>query len=517
MPSSNTPSVGSIPIRNGILAVTGYSIKVAVCRNELVIEDGTGRERRRGRYAKAPAKLKRLLVIGKTGYVTLEALEWLDGAGAAFLRLDYDAKLLTLSTPFQDDARMRRAQALLPLTDYSLTVARELIAPKIHNQLAVLNSFGVACEKDINAKAQGARVADSMEALLQFERQAAEMYWTALSRTPVRFSHRDHSHDHWRMMGARGSPLSPGARYAVTPAHAMINYLYALLEVEARLALMSRGLDPGLGIFHVDLANRQSFAADLMEPVRPHVDAYVLNLIRNRVFGVKDFFETRDGGCRLSSKLTRELAATMPEWGKHVAPYADMVARYIAKLANHGLTVQFPGPRAKQHSLASDLVVSIRRPALVPPEVKKTVPLVSLHNACKSCGAAVTTRRRIYCDSCFVEWKRNGNAAFLNRTAVDERIAGHAERPDSPNSLAARCKRALTASKNRIAVTSWRDDGSLDGVDFRRDIWPHLRGLMVKEIAQATGLTLTYASQARAGKVIPHKRHWRVLQNLVTR
>ena len=64
-------------------------------------------------------------------------------------------------------------------------------------------------------------------------------------------------------------------------------------------------------------------------------------------------------------------------------------------------------------------------------------------------------------------------------------------------------------------MTQWKDDGSLEGVDFNRDIFPKLKERMVREIVEATGLTRTYASQVRAGKVIPHKRHWVILANLV--
>ena len=37
---------------------------------------------------------------------------------------------------------------------------------------------------------------------------------------------------------------------------------------------------PASRLFHADEANRQSLAADVMEPVRPHVDAFVLNLAK---------------------------------------------------------------------------------------------------------------------------------------------------------------------------------------------------------------------------------------------
>lgn len=57
----------------------------------------------------------------------------------------------------------------------------------------------------------------------------------------------------------------------------MLNYLYALLESESRLAAAALGLDPGMGVLHVDVQARDSLACDLMEPVRPQVDAFVLD------------------------------------------------------------------------------------------------------------------------------------------------------------------------------------------------------------------------------------------------
>jgi CRISPR-associated protein Cas1 len=41
-------------------------------------------------------------------------------------------------------------------------------------------------------------------------------------------------------------------------------------------------LDPRLGIVHADAKGRQSLALDLMEPVRPEVDAFVLDMIERR-------------------------------------------------------------------------------------------------------------------------------------------------------------------------------------------------------------------------------------------
>src|SRR5690242_6568184 len=80
--------------------------------------------------------------------------------------------------------------------------------------------------------------------------------------------------EHWRIFGTRKSPLSGSPRLAANPANAILNYLYAVLESETRLAAAALGLDPGLGFLHVDTPARDSLACDLMEPVRPQVERF---------------------------------------------------------------------------------------------------------------------------------------------------------------------------------------------------------------------------------------------------
>src|SRR6266851_5322171 len=52
-----------------------------------------------------------------------------------------------------------------------------------------------------------------------------------------------------------------------------------LLESEARLAAAALGLDPGMGVLHADTPARDSLACDLMEPVRPQVEAFLLDWV----------------------------------------------------------------------------------------------------------------------------------------------------------------------------------------------------------------------------------------------
>jgi hypothetical protein len=65
------------------------------------------------------------------------------------------------------------------------------------------------------------------------------------------------------------------------------------------------------------------------------------------------------------------------------------------------------------------------------------------------------------------------------------------------------------------ASLAWRDDGSLDGVDFRRDILPKLQSLPVRVIAAAMGTGISHGSKVRSGKLVPHSRHWNRLMQML--
>jgi hypothetical protein len=109
---------------------------------------------------------------------------------------------------------------------------------------------------------------------------------------------------------------------------------YALLESEASLAARAVGLEASMGIFHVDQPNRDSLACDLMEPVRPQVDAYLLDWITTQPLKREWFFEQSNGNARLMSSLTERLSETAPTWARAVAPVAEWVLNDL-----HGRTM----------------------------------------------------------------------------------------------------------------------------------------------------------------------------------
>jgi CRISPR-associated protein Cas1 len=163
------------------------------------------------------------------------------------------------------------------------------------------------------------------------EASAANTYWAALTDLPVHFvaTDADRIPDHWHRFDARRSPVSGNRRLAANPAHAILNYLYALLEAETRIACATAGLDPALGILHTDQPYRDSLTLDVMEAARPKVDQYVIDLISGHHFQKRDVYETRRGSCRINRRLTHALAETTHTWHQAVAPIIENIVKTL--------------------------------------------------------------------------------------------------------------------------------------------------------------------------------------------
>jgi ribosomal protein S14 len=207
----------------------------------------------------------------------------------------------------------------------------------------------------------------------------------------------------------------------------------------------------------------------------------------------------------------------MATWAKLVAPYAETVARHVARLAKSGLGMEAPiraaaGDRAR---------VKVRvRPiaAAAVPKAVRSVPIATAANACRSCGAKLAIRKRLFCDQCLHDRREEAQRAVIPgfRAAGPAKIAAmRAAGRDPTTTREAQRRRAATASKQRKAVAAWRDDGSLDRVDFRRDILPKLQSLPVRVIAEAMGSSISHGSKVRCGRIVPHKRHWKALLTTV--
>jgi len=300
--STDFPSTPDLPIRphHGVITLWGYGIAARVERGHLILQDGVGTDRRAGRFARVNHGIRRLVVIGNDGSVSLAALRWLSDQSASFVMLERDGSVLLTTGPVApSDARVRRAQARVEDSETAVAIARELISIKLAGQEQVArerlqNPIAADAVARYRAELPGAT---SVQSVRLIESQGGSAYWSAWRNLTVAFPARDSSKvpDHWKVFGSRNSPVSNAPKKACNPGNAMLNFLYTMLESETRLTTVALGLDPGFGLIHVDSPIRDSLVYDLMEPIRPKVDALLFDWLTRTPLKREWFFEQRDG------------------------------------------------------------------------------------------------------------------------------------------------------------------------------------------------------------------------------
>jgi len=487
--------------RQGVITLFGYGIRAQVERGHLILEDGIGPDRRNARFPRVGHELKRLVVIGSDGMITLAALRWLADQNAAFVMLERDGSVLATTGPVRSsDARLRRAQALAHSNGTAIQLGIELIGQKLAGQEQVardrLRNAPVADSIAQFRTALGA--VDRLEAVLVIEAKAALIYWSAWAELDIQYPKSDLARvpDHWRAFGARMSPITYSPRLAVNPPNAVLNYLYAVLESEAHLAASELGLDPGLGVLHRDAPNRDSLACDLMEPVRPLVDAYLFDWISRGPLRREWFFEQANGNCRLMGSFAIKLSETALIWRRAIAPYAERAAKILW---------QGRSKRPRLNPLPTRLTQSRRGRAERTTPTSAIPVLPETRPRCRVCGGTVTTGSR-YCVNCVPIVNREN----LMEQAKLGRIATH-----SPT---AEARRSATQRKQFDAIRKWNPSKLPDWLHekaYRSKILPRLPKLTVKAIRLALDVSHPYATLVKRGLKIPHPRHWTTLADLV--
>jgi CRISPR-associated endonuclease Cas1 len=487
-------------------------------RGHLCVEDGVGADRRRARFSRAERKLRRLVVIGHAGTISFDALRWLSDVGAGFVQIDNDGRVIVAAGPTGlQDARLRRAQAQAFENGLGLAIARELAREKLEGQRMVLDQLpgAEAARSAVRSAIDRLDAADTIDLLRAIEAEGALAYWGAWAPVQVQFARRDAARipAHWRAFGRRASLVTGASRKATNPANAILNYLYAIAEAEARLAALAVGCDPGLGIMHADQRSRDSLACDLMEPVRPMVDAWVLDLLASRVFRRSDFFETREGVCRIMPPLTRLLAETAPRWAAAVAPIAE---RLVRQLLGQGSDKR-PGRRPRSsRSVPTPLTQANRsagrenvRARATKSERAKPTPMLK---TCVVCGADLRRGRRRCCASC--QPVQTLDAVSKAHDVLQRRRQAGDDPAHGGQAASRRGKRNAATLRANVAWERRQSD-TFDPATFTREIGPKLQEVSLAAMMQATGLSRPYCAMIRRGARVPHARHWEALSALM--
>jgi CRISPR-associated endonuclease Cas1 len=489
--------------RHGVVTLFGYGIRVQVNAGHLLLHDGIADERRTIRLPRVNHGLKRLVMIGTDGFVTLEALRWLADQGAAFVMLDRRGKVITVTGPVSPyDAKLRRTQALALGNGTALKISKELLGQKLDGQVSLVRNklFDAATADAIDRFRHKLVNVENIEVLRLIEAQAAKLYWQAWSDLPIRWLRKDEGRvpEHWRHFDSRISPLTHSPRLATNPPNALLNLLYSVLESESTLALSAMGLLPEIGLLHTDTPRRNSLSCDVMEVCRPQCDAFVLNWVRAEPFLRSDFWEDRNGNCRINSRLAIKLCETADTWRKLVAP----VAEYVAQALSSSVSKPSSPSTVNRRLIATRLTQRSKREVKGSevPEVKQPIP----EHLCNGCGKLIRIGNT-NCGDCDVPIATER----LVKAAIKGRLAAR-----TPEARAKHVVSHLRHVKARLAWDASTQPAWLTSETFSKSIQPQLANVSTSAICSQIGVSRWYAGRIRKG-YCPHPRHWDALARLV--
>jgi CRISPR-associated endonuclease Cas1 len=526
-------------IKNGIVVVSGTGPAIRVDENRLVIRDGPEEMRPlRLTRAEASRKLRHIIVCGQAGgSVTFEALRWLRDTGVAFSQLDWNGTVIIASGPRgPDQPDLRRAQALVCSGVVAKTadaIACEILWLKLCGQAEVAGALGFA-DASASIKSLAEKIAREVDGkrALSLEAEAAWIYWNLWEHTPVRFARRNPHRlgpngrwrpgrpDPWLTFGSRTSLLSGKPSRATTPGNCLLNYLNAILESEMTIALLARGLDPGIGMFHADIDGRESLALDAIEAVRPHVEYWLFTYLQSIVFANRDFHELPDGEVRLSHPLNAHLAHTAALWRRTCEPVAEWLARCFDRGSAVGLVRAALAPSAMAPSRVKQEPKPVI-PMLIPPlpgfmtatggrrlsassvlKQRAGVREEPVPAMCWECGRALTPERRTFCgDDCAEEYRR----AMGKRRVVVEPATPAAPERQRATTVAGQGAFKVLPKAVRKALRRW----------YAEELQPRLAKMHPTDIAAGAAVGRSYAYYIVAGTRVPHPRHYPSLAKLV--
>jgi CRISP-associated protein Cas1 len=330
----NTTRHGKRLTSGRTLILAGHGAGLKVERDALVVSEG------HTHCPQAPLvhtlfrgihDVTRIVCLNPTGALSFAAISWCAAQGISVLLLDRDGSILSAFTPdAESDATLRRAQYLATSTGRDVEIARELVRRKVEGQCETLLAHprlpdaerAVGVLTDALTWLQLPTPPEwltSINLLRVYEARCAAAYFGAWLGMPLKWAKVDRQRipPHWLSVRARSSPLSheSAARHAVEPANAILNYAYAVLEGQSRVALSAAGFDLACGFLHADRRGRDALVYDVMELARPAVDDRVLTFLQTTTFHAGDFTRVSDGSCRLHPQLARAvvMACAVPQ------------------------------------------------------------------------------------------------------------------------------------------------------------------------------------------------------------
>ena len=114
------------------------------------------------------------------------------------------------------------------------------------------------------------------------------------------------------------------------PVNVCLSLAYTLIHYRAAQQAYAMGLDPMIGFLHEAQYSRDSLAADLIEPWRPHVDEWVYQLFQQRQLRTEDF-AVEPSRCTLKKAGRQTFYAAFERWQKPLSRAIRLQLRRLIK------------------------------------------------------------------------------------------------------------------------------------------------------------------------------------------
>jgi CRISPR-associated endonuclease Cas1 len=514
---------------DGVVVIDGFGVRLGVERGCLVVHDGAGPDRRQRVFDRADPP-SHVLVLAQSGSLSLDSSRWLSDLGVPLLHLAPNAEHTFLAAPPRRgiDAALLRAQFRAAEGEVGVELARQILALKLDRQAEVaelLDAPKVA--KALQGLAAETQFSGTLQACLLHEANGGRRYWPAWQGVAPRFRSRDLGRvpPRWQQgFATRRGLLPQGNRHAREPVGCLLNLGYRLGELAVTRGLLAVGLSPFLGIWHQDSQDTATFSLDVLEALRPLIDAFVLAVMQDHIFAKVDFVERRDDGAlRLSMVKSHEIVhALMPACDRWAAPVVEQ-ARHLIE----------DGVRGKRHRGATTLTGRRHREAIA----KRFGREVGNSDAVlvrAVCGCGAITRpdvgRCVACRESGTPYRPRDRRKprEVGRPAVCERCGGPVPTPKDDYSsqrryCSDRCAEAGRREAARASQTnrySWERRvvplGDTERQRFLSQLVPKLQdpNVSTRAVTEATGVSARTVRAWRCGRA-PHERHWSALAKLV--
>jgi CRISP-associated protein Cas1 len=205
-------------------------------------------------------------------------------------------------------------------SDCSLEISRWLLTKKMQGQIDVLDKLSGPklntsfFQKQINECIKKLELSVCGNQLMGYEGVAASAYFKCfVQKLPLK----------WNFKGRNRRP-------SLDPVNALLSLSYTIAMGQVSRSIVSKGLDASLGFLHTPQPNRENLVLDIIEPLRPQIDWFVLQLLDNMIF-VENFNTNPQDGCRLTKEGRNLYYSAWALWQEISENNIEVKSRQIIK------------------------------------------------------------------------------------------------------------------------------------------------------------------------------------------